>query len=277
MLQNIRKFVRPIVKPARQLIAEQLFVTSLRSTDVFNVSYPKSGTTWVAFFLASLLHEKSLPEVPEIPLKINDEEKYVIDINYEYFETMKSLRAYKHMPEPRIFSVHAPYDPNLPKVIYLVRDPRDVMVSYYYYHRRIYPDFDMSIEQFIINNRMRPCDWGVHVTGWLAQAERDRLLLVRYEDLRKDGYYWFRKISEFCGLDVTEEELKRAMENSSFENMRRQEERFGFSGATGDNSIPFMRKGKAGSWQDELDPELVQIIEKRYSELMERLGYTKAL
>ncbi len=273
----MRNILREQLKPAKQFIVRQIFGASLRSRDVFIVSYPKSGTTWVRFLLASILYEKSLPEVPEIPLNINDTQKYAPDINYEYFEArMKSLRAYKHLPDPRIFSVHAYYDPQFPKVIYLVRDPQDVMVSYYYYHRRIHADFNMSIDKFIINNKMRPGDWGVHVAGWLAHAESDRLLWVRYEDLKSDSHYWFRKIVDFCGLDVSEEELIRALENSSFENMRRQEDSFGYSKAKGDLSIPFMRQGKVGSGRDELNQELVEIIQKRYSELMSRLGYTKA-
>jgi hypothetical protein len=81
---------------------------------------------------------------------------------------------------------------------------------------------------------------------------------------------------DFCNLDVSEEELIRAIENSSFENMRRQEDSFGYSKAKGDLSIPFMRQGKVGTGRDELNQELVQIIQKRYSELMSRLGYTKA-
>lgn len=256
----------------RGWLANRRFAKYIRPSDVFIVSYPKSGTNWVGFFIASII-SKTKPTTAS-PLTLSNYRQYVPDINAEYF-ARRPLHQYQGVEDPRFFTVHAPYNSELKRVIYLVRDPRDVMVSYYFHHRRTVAGFNMPINEFVINNHMWPCDWGSHVAGWLSNGNTRNAYLIRYEDLHRDGYYWFEKIAAFCGCDVSEEEVRGAMEDASFTNMRLVEERWGVHGSDGDKSIRFMRQGRDGGWREELSEDVVEIVERRYWEIMVRLGYTE--
>lgn len=270
MRQCLRALARPLVRPIKKYFIRCRFMASIRPSDVFVVTYPKSATRWIGFFLAYIL-SKRIPG-PTKPLTVTDYGGYVSDINNKYFRSIP-LEAYRQLPDPRVFTVHAPWDPKLPKVVYLVRDPRAVLVSYYHHHRIDDPQFDLSLREFIVKNEMWPCDWGEHVRGWLAHRGEEQVLFVRYEDLHRDSLCWFKKILEFCNLFVSEEELISAIENSRFDKMRRVEEETNMHRSYVDPNTRLMRKGKIDSWRKELNDELVRIIEDRYGELMDSLGY----
>jgi len=169
--------------------------------------------------------------------------------------------------------VHAPYDAGLPRVVYIVRDPRDAMVSYYYHNRRGKAEFDTSIDEYVERNATWPCDWGEHAGGWSTQADRENVLLVRYEDLKARTFACFRTILDFCRLELTDDELVDYIERSSFEKMQKAEEPVGVRSA---RDIRFIRKGVAGDWRSELSPESAQLIVRRYEGLMASLGYETA-
>ncbi len=274
MKNRLSSLARRLRRKSVLMIKHRGFVNSLRPSDVFIVSYPKAGRNWVGFFLAMIL-AKRIPEASEaLTLKTFQQCVPGVDIDGRN----GSLDKYHHWPEPRVFMTHAEsgYSAYLPKVVYCVRDPRDTMVSYHYYRRRVDPTFDMSMREFIIKNEMYPCDWGDHVASWLTHAKTGHLLVIRYEDLHADCQYWFQKLLEFCTLRVTEEEVVEAIGKSSFDNMRSLEERFGtHKGSRGDPNIHLIRRGEVGSWQRELSPELAEIIQRRYSDLMFELGYTE--
>lgn len=266
MFQRLHALFMRSVQPIIRLINRPRFVASIRPSDVFIVTYPKSGTRWIGFFLASIFSMKISGRL----LATINYGDYVRDINFRYFRS-KPL-DYRHLPEPRVFTVHVPWDPDFPNVIYLVRDPRAVLVSFYHHHRAVNPRFNLSLSEFIIKNQMWPCDWGEHVNSWLThRREEQKILLVRYEDLHRDSLNWFSKILEFCNLHVSEEELISAIESSRFENMRYLEEQANLHYANLD--LRFMRKGQIDIWREELSDELVKLIEDRYRVLMDSLGY----
>src|SRR5579862_3428641 len=98
--------------------------------DTFLVSYPKSGNTWVRFLLANLIYP--------------NEEIGFSNINRVLpSPDVLSRRFLKKLPRPRILKSHQPYDLRFRRVVYLVRDPRDVVISEYHFNlkkRYIAPD-----------------------------------------------------------------------------------------------------------------------------------------
>lgn len=202
---------------------------------------------------------------------LSDFRRFVPDINAPFAAT-KTLDEFRSLADPRVFTTHAKFTDAFKRVIYLVRDPRDVMVSYYYHHLRSVLSFDMGIDEFVLRNGMRPGDWGEHVLGWLEKPS-DSKQVVRYEDLHATPEATFRKVIEFCGLEVSDEQLGAYIGKSSFDNMRRLEETK-HSGNV--RRIRFVRQGKVGDWCAELPDSSVKLIESRYTNIMHELGYAPA-
>ena len=216
--------------------------------DIFLVSYPKSGNTWTRFLLGNLLN-------PDEGITFANVERKVPDIYAE------SKRTLKKAPRPRLIKSHECFDPRYRRVIYIVRDPRDVALSAYHYDRkgRNIPD-GFPIEEYITTRFMKTDEyfgsWGEHAGSWLVNSDNilqmsrlkdgflgtmgswgdnvmswvgarghDReFLLVRYEDLLEDTRREMTRISEFLGLvHISAEQIDKAVELSSAENMRKLE------------------------------------------------------
>ena len=146
--------------------------------DIFLVSFPKSGNTWTRFLLANLRY-------PEQPATFANIDRLVPD------PTGTTKRDFDRMPRPRIIKSHECFDPRYPRVIYIVRDPRDVVVSQYHYHRKLRKIADDSpIENFVarfLAGDLPHGSWGQNVSTWLATSEGNpSFLLLRYEDMVAD-------------------------------------------------------------------------------------------
>src|SRR3954464_14623007 len=136
------------------------FHPTVRPTDVFICSYPKSGTTWLGYLLAQALKPN-----PSEPLNLKSFGKYVPDVNLLYTKR-GNLAAHAGLADPRFFLCHATYDAKLPRVAYIVRDPRDVLLSYWHYQRFLKSGYDRSLSDYLRNERHWPCDWNEHVASW---------------------------------------------------------------------------------------------------------------
>lgn len=240
---------------------------SVRQDDVFIVSYPKSGNTWTRFLIANLLCGEGA--------SFSNIETLVPDI---YGHSDKRLLA---LPSPRYFKSHESFDPRYKKVILIVRDPRDVAVSYFHYLKkfRLVSD-DMDIEHFVVPFIRGKFDdfgsWGENVGSWLgARGGDESLLILRYEDMLADAKGALVTIAKFIGLAVDDDKLDMAVKNSSFESMRELEQTQKPWRALrhARQDILFMRSGQAGGWKNVLSDNAAALIEERWRTLMERFGY----
>jgi hypothetical protein len=237
--------------------------------DVFLVSYPRSGNTWCRFLLASLIS-------PHEPVTFKNIERLIPDI---YVQPKRYLRK---LPRPRTIKSHEYFDPRYKKVIYIVRDPRDVALSYYRFHLK-FGRFqrDHSIEQytdsFVAGELDNYGSWGENVGSWLvARHDHPSFLLLHYETLAADPVAELAKVARFLGIEATTERLALAVERSSVDRMRQLE------AAQADKwivtqgrrkDIPFVGAANPGGWKSALSPESVATIEAAWSPLMLWLGY----
>jgi len=239
--------------------------------DTFVVSYPRSGNTWTRFLIANLVY-------PHENVSFLNIEKLIPDTSSQ------SSRALKRTPRPRIIKTHCYFDHRYGKTIYIVRDPRDVVLSNYDFQRKYrqiddqYP-LDRYVDDFVCG-RLVSADWGTwreNVASWVyTRGHKKDFLLVRYEDLLDDTLSELGRIAHFMGADSSDSNLKRAVELSSADRMRKLEKQEQDNWVATKNrrkDIPFVGKAKSGAWKTALPVPCVQQIESAWGDVMNHLGY----
>ena len=242
---------------------------TVRPDDVFLVSYPKSGNTWTRFLVGNAATgADGSVDFTSIDAKVPDIHKI-------------SAAALDALPGRRFIKSHSAFDPRYPKVIYVVRNPLDVLVSYFHFQRKngVLPA-DATIADYagdFLEQSGNYGTWAQNVESWTAaMAGNPNFLLLRYEDMLADTARELRKVLAFAGLPADEEILARTVQLSSSEAMRRlEQEQAGAWQATrnSDRSIPFVRKASSGGWREEMDEGLATKIAERWAIPMRRLGY----
>ncbi|MGA2003983.1 MAG: sulfotransferase domain-containing protein [Terriglobales bacterium] len=237
--------------------------------DTFLVSYPKSGNTWVRFLLANLIHPNQTIDFTNINQMLPA-------------PGVLSKRFLRTLPRPRILKSHEPFDVRFRKVVYLVRDPRDVAVSEYHFDlKKRYIGADVTLEQFvprfIAGGTSSYGSWWEHAASWIAARQGNpAFLLVRYEDLLSDALSETAKIAEFLGIQAGPERLQEAIDKSSADRMRKLEKQQADQWTGTKNTrkeIPFVRAAKSGGWKETLPAHSVEEIEVAWAPLLNFLGY----
>jgi hypothetical protein len=242
--------------------------------DRFLVSYPRSGSTWTRFLVGNLL---SINE----PITFANIESRLPSI---YICTDRQLRR---VARPRLLTSHEAFDPVYKTTIYVVRDPRDVAVSFYHYaiKNRHIPD-DYPMDKFVsryVAAEVGPLydrwgSWADHVMSWVAMRQgHNGFLLLRYEDMVEAPERELAKVAALLKLDITPERLSRAVELSSADRMRRLEkEQHGVWTQTSNTRAdkPFVRAAASGGWREALSSAAVAEIEQTWGAAMQSFGYT---
>lgn len=242
--------------------------------DTFIVSYFRSGSTWSRFLFGNLIHEHEA-------VTFTNMERLVPFI---YNHPDRILRGL-----PRVLKSHECFDPRYPRVIYIVRDPRDVAVSFYFYNIkvRVIPD-GYSMEKFVarwmsakvVDYADRVGSWQDHVLSWVRLRQgKPGFVLVRYEDLLRDPEKILVELAPFVGIVPTPERIERAVRLSSVSHMQSLEEKQAQEWITTKGTrqdIPFVRSAKAGEWRKRLPPGAVKMLEDAWGATIKELGYDLA-
>lgn len=229
--------------------------------DIFIVTYPRSGTTWLQMILHQLTSNGDL-NFNHISERIPWFERFL-----RYEEKLPDL------PHPRIFKSHMAYSgfQSIPKggcrYIYVLRNPGDVLVSYYHFyasHLGFKGTFDQFYDMFM-KGRVRYGSWFKHVRDWGTHSKNNNIMFLRFEDLKEDLEREIRKIADFCEIKVQEERMPGILEECSFKCMKENQSKFDYITEVlveaGIESGSFIRSGNVGDSKEYLNEDQKAEIE----------------
>jgi Sulfotransferase domain len=250
----------------RRPVASMRF-RDVHANDAMLISYPRSGNTWLRFLLYEVLSGETA-EFGSVQRGIPG----------------PSERQAAPVLLPRggkLMSAHERYRSHPARTIYLVRDVRDVLLSEY---RQVIRGgwFDGSLDRFIdlfLRGLANPFgSWTEHVDYWIGGGvPTDRLLVVKFEDLRSSPEETLATILSHLGVGGPEDDIRRAVAGNTVDLMRRKEDRADeHHFVKVDPTSHFVGRGLVGGWREELSDEQLRTIERRAGGWMDRLGYQLA-
>lgn len=232
---------------------------TFKDEDVIAVTHPKSGTIWMQEILPLVLNGGDLMPIHTIP-------------NWDrvpWLEEKRLAVVVDQLTSPRAFVTHFPYQLMPPsfhaskaKVIYVMRDPRDVMVSSYFFHQMAgFLEDPGTFEEFMdkfLEGRVLFGKWTDHVKSWRHTDLGDRIMYITYEEMAQDFPAALRRLSDFLGRNLSEEVIQKIAEHCSFKNMKANTmSNFSLIPKVlmDSDKSPFLRKGVAGDWKNHFSSE----------------------
>ncbi len=264
-----------------RLLRSSLSPRSLRAerhADVLLVSYPKCGRTWLTMLISRAL--SSHYGVRDVDYLENDvlgggvAGAPHIRISHDdnpHWKTPRRLGRSKRRFRDK-------------KVVLLVRDPRDVVVSMYFERSRRERAYSGTLQQFLRERKGSLDTILAYYNIWAAERARPRgFCMVRYEDLRTDTAGQLRRLLRFAGVeDISDAHVEEAVRFASFDSMRAMETGDALGTGRlrprdpGDAESFKTRRGKVGGYVDYLSPEEIGWVERKIRETLDPLyGYAE--
>ena len=272
-------------------------------------SYPKSGNTLLRSFLSTYFFSKdgnfnfdllrNIKQYPnnklflELGVDISNRHEIaknhlnaqkLINQNKKSFQFWKTHSSFVKMDGYSFTDLN-----NTLGVIYIVRDPRDVVISYSHHNNQtIEQTLKMINQNYILGAEIKDRipiylgSWSYNYNSWKVFKNINKYLLIKYEELILNDEKYFEKILLFIknmskmDFDISEKKIKKVLEEIKFEKLKKLEKEKGFHESKKDdkgNTINFFRSGKTKQWKNNLDLKTKNMIEEVCQKEMKELGY----
>jgi Sulfotransferase domain len=264
-------------------------------------SYPKSGNTWVRAIVDRIVD-------PKRPLDINAlgatapsfarlTQDYVrahqialsasapgevrrcwTPVQRQICEAGRDAFLKTHNIAARFDSGRFPDPHSTAAAIYVVRDPRDVALSYAYHYKMplgmavmaLCTSSAHNIKQEALGMTELLMSWGEHVQGWTS-LKGCPLLVLRYEDLLADPAAGVRAIGGFLERPLSADQVDAIVAATAFDQLKGQEAAHGFNESV--RSEGFFRAGRAGQWREVNDQSTFAPLLEKNGRVMKRHSY----
>ncbi len=247
-------------------------------SDAIVVSVPKSGRTWLRVFLYSYFCRSVNREFTISKRKLAGTGVPKVMFTHDLWGYVGN-RALKFRLLGKTL-IPARVSRTKP-ILLLVRDPRDVIVSYFFQMTRRGSKYRGDLPETIRHPRFGINSMVEVLNTWMAEWEaRKDFKVIRYEDCRNHTEAAFREVLTFIGIEaIDEESFRHALQFSSFDNMKKMESARQFknkilsAGNVEDPDSYKTRRGIVGGFKDYLGPADVRYMNEALNRLDERLGY----
>jgi hypothetical protein len=267
----VRRLVKPLLRPVRPLIRREvearvaLFtkhtpIEQIDENDVFIAGYPKSGNTWMQNLITGLVFGMDMRFVPD-------------SLVQHLVPDSHAVRFYRRYLTPTFFKTHDLPRSEYRRVIYLVRDGRDAMVSYLHHLRAVNGTEQDFLKLVSTGEGLMPCRWHEHVEAWMGNPYGAKMIVVSYESLKRTPVDELQRICEFIELKRDRLLLESVAQTSSFQAMRTREKQFGWDDPNWPKDSPFVRRGEIGSFKDEMPLSVQKVFLTQSEQTLKRLGY----
>ncbi len=253
-----KRFARTRLYGALGLLSGRRAIGSHEARDVFVAGFPKSGNTWFQYLGAGLMGGVDVTRIDDATVQA-------------LMPDVQDVSLYRRAYEPMLFKSHELPQRHYRRVIYLVRDGRDAMVSYFHHFNALHGKIDFAT--LVRDAPELPARWHEHVEAWLANPYGAELLVIRYEDLKRDCIGELARVCVFLGRPVDPAQLARVAEAASFGQMKQREQAKGWSDPRWPKDKPFVRRGAVGSFRDEMPPEALALFMAEAGPTLQKLGY----
>ncbi|XP_038065189.1 sulfotransferase 1A1-like isoform X2 [Patiria miniata] len=284
-----------VLPPGMDEVVRDLKDFEVREDDAWIVTYPKAGTTWAQEIMSCVMHDGNLEEVNKrhttfrVPF---------LELNLpEPIRRMKNMphthKIVAEMPSPRVIKSHLPgqlLPPQLwtkkPKIVYVMRNPKDVVVSTFHFMRMMDRSPTKQAEtfaEFLENMLDEKCifgTWWDHYLYFWRKRHEPNILVLQFEDMKRDLRGIVEQTSQFLGKNFSAETLDAITEHCTFANMKKnpmanQDSVFALpvDEKTGDKAS-FMRKGKVGDWRSHFTVAQNEVMDAKTKEKLHGTGLT---
>jgi len=276
---------------------------------IWLASYPKSGNTLMRSFLSSYFFSKDgtfsfelLKNIKQYPhvdlftkLGVNIADPHEIAKSHIRVQEFinKDKKSFKFLKTHSSFVKMDGFSftdlANTLGVIHIVRDPRDVAISFaHHFNQSIKKTIEYINKDFVLDGDIKDRvpvytgSWSLNYNSWKTFDKTEKYLLIKFEDLIKDKEDCFKKILNFIkvltksNFEINDKKIKKILQEIEFEKLKKLEEKEGFNEAMTDktgNKIRFFREGKSKNWKKTLDPIIRTSIEAVCQKEMKELGY----
>ncbi|KAK5851317.1 hypothetical protein PBY51_002120 [Eleginops maclovinus] len=252
---------------------------TFRQDDIIIVTYPKSGTTWTQEIVPLIMSGGDPASVETVP-------------NWERVPWLEEIQAstynLEQRPSPRMLTTHFPYNmmpPSFfevrPKVIYVMRNPKDVFVSSFFYHRTasflVNPGPQTEFLHKFLDGKVMFGSWFDHVKSWLNAEDKEHIMHISYEEMIMDLKDAVGRMAQFLQKSLDPEVIEKIADRCLFKNMRK-------NNMSNYSIVPlafldqtkseFLRKGIAEDWKNQLPVAEAEYFDSVYKDRMKDVNYT---
>lgn len=225
-----------------------------RYDDIYLVSYPKSGNTWLLFLISNVIIEYL-----KLDININffNLHTFIPDIHVSR-DIPVELQFY---PFRRIIKSHAEFNPFYNNIFLLLRNPYDVMLSFFYYLKNS-GRYQNSFEQFVKKSNFGIHSWVRHTEGWINKEYLSKKLkILSFESLRNAPFNELSSIFNLMGYKIEKRIFEKAISKSSFDNMKKIENKTNSFYVKQFTKFNFVRKGEINQKDELLNDDIINYIQ----------------